>query len=34
LKILTKDHENAKTDITNMQATIADLKEQVLPINI
>ncbi len=29
LKTLTKDHENAKTDITNMQATIADLKEQV-----
>jgi dynactin 1 len=32
LKTLTKDHENAKTDITNMQATIADLKEQVVPL--
>jgi chaperonin cofactor prefoldin len=29
LKILTKENENAKADITSMQATIADLKEQV-----
>ncbi|CAF3794124.1 unnamed protein product [Adineta steineri] len=29
VKILTKENENAKTDITTMQATIADLKEQV-----
>ena len=29
LKALTKENENAKADITSMQATIADLKEQV-----
>jgi chaperonin cofactor prefoldin len=29
VKILTKENENAKTDITTMQSTIADLKEQV-----
>ncbi len=29
VKVLTKENENAKADITNMQATIADLKEQV-----
>jgi hypothetical protein len=29
VKILTKENENAKADITTMQATIADLKEQV-----
>jgi dynactin 1 len=29
IKVLTKETENAKIDITNMQATIADLKEQV-----
>ncbi len=34
LKVLTKENENAKTDITTMQATIADLKEQVRSTNI
>lgn len=29
VKTLTKENENAKADITTMQATIADLKEQV-----
>jgi chaperonin cofactor prefoldin len=29
LKVLTKENENATTDINTMQATIADLKEQV-----
>lgn len=29
IKTLTKENENAKAEITNMQATIADLKEQV-----
>ncbi|CAF0855330.1 unnamed protein product [Rotaria sordida] len=29
VKILTKENENTKTDITTMQTTIADLKEQV-----
>ena len=29
IKTLTKENENAKNDITQMQATIADLKEQV-----
>ncbi|CAF0933073.1 unnamed protein product [Rotaria sordida] len=30
VKILTKENENAKAEITTMQATIADLTEQVL----
>ena len=30
LKTVTKDHDNAKNEIIQMQATIADLKEQVL----
>ncbi|CAF3474311.1 unnamed protein product, partial [Rotaria sp. Silwood2] len=30
VKILTKENENAKVEITTMQATIADLTEQVL----
>ncbi|CAF0975008.1 unnamed protein product [Adineta steineri] len=29
VKVLTKENDNAKTDITTMQTTIADLKEQV-----
>ena len=29
VKVLTKENENAKADITTMQATISDLKEQV-----
>ncbi|CAF3351405.1 unnamed protein product [Rotaria sp. Silwood1] len=29
VKVLTKENENAKADITTMQATIADLQEQV-----
>lgn len=29
VKTLTKENEHAKADITAMQATIADLKEQV-----
>jgi saccharopine dehydrogenase-like NADP-dependent oxidoreductase len=29
VKILTKENENAKTDVTNMQTMVADLKEQV-----
>lgn len=29
VKVLTKENEHAKADITTMQATIADLKEQV-----
>ncbi|CAF3574555.1 unnamed protein product [Rotaria socialis] len=29
VKALTKENENAKTDVVTMQATIADLKEQV-----
>ena len=28
VKVLTKENENAKADITTMQATISDLKEQ------
>jgi hypothetical protein len=34
LKVLTKENENVKTDVTTMQATIADLKEQVRSINL
>lgn len=29
VKLLTKENENAKAEITTMQATIADLTEQV-----
>ncbi|CAF2091547.1 unnamed protein product [Rotaria magnacalcarata] len=29
VKVLTKENENSKTDVATMQATIADLKEQV-----
>lgn len=34
LKILAKENENAKADVTAMQATIADLKEQVQSLNL
>ncbi len=34
LKVLTKENENAKANFATMQATIADLKEQVRSINL